>query len=118
MINEEAPKIQFPVGMKPRRSDSEWSVDGHETLSDQELFEYQKEIKKDSFCGSIYHHPQINRNRRVRKGQMAITPILIGLIISATTQGFYNQILGAVLLFSGIAWAVYWLTRSSSSPET
>ena len=106
-----APEIKFPVGMKPERTDSEWSVDAPETLTDQELFEYQKDIKKDGFCRSVYHRPEISRDRRVRNGQMAIAPILIGLIIGSTTQSFFDQILGAALLFSGVAWAVYWLTR-------
>jgi hypothetical protein len=37
---------QVPVGMNTERPDLEWSAEGHETLSDQEQFEYQQEIKK------------------------------------------------------------------------
>ena len=103
--------IEYPVGMKPEREESEWSVDGDTLPSDDQTFKYQQEIKREGFCRSIYNRAEINRDRRVRNSQMAIAPVLIGLIIGTTTHGLWDQILAGLLLVGGFSWAVYWLTR-------
>jgi hypothetical protein len=101
--------------MKPEREETEWSVDGDPIPSDDQTFKYQQEIKREGFCRSVYNRAEINRDRRVRNGQMAIAPILIGLVIGTTTHGIWDQILAGILLVVGFAWAVYWLTRPVAS---
>jgi hypothetical protein len=84
-------------------------------LSNQDIFEYQQDIKRDGFCRSTYHRPEITRDPRVRKFQMAIPVVLVGILIGTTAPGVVEQILGGALLISGVAWALYSITRPAPS---
>ncbi|MGY9014325.1 MAG: hypothetical protein ACKVG9_03370 [Rhodospirillales bacterium] len=90
-------------------------VNYSEAISNHDTFEYQKDIKREGFCKSAYHRPEISRDPRVRNFQMAIPPVLVGIVIGTTAPGFMEQMLGGGLLLAGVAWAAYWLTRPAQS---